>query len=199
MEAARPDGEGMSASTPEFAAIEHAEALAVRAALQRGFLRADDLREALLLREQLRLANRPTRLLQLLGRYIAEEHQVELRGLYFAALAEAREPGGASAAPAPHSAPLAPARPEPPLAPPDDMLFSSDDELAIPEMLLKQSSELLQRPPEEDPAPVREFMARSGEGAGPAPGPSQSADERQVTESGLWRWLKRQLPGKGEA
>lgn len=183
----------MSASTPEFAAIEHAEALAVRAALERGFLRTDDLREALLLREQLRLANRPTRLLQLLGRYIAEEHQVELRGLYFAALAEAREPGR-GATPPPSQA-VAPARPEPPLARPDEMLFSSDDELAIPEMLLKQSSELLQRPPEEDPAPVREFMARSGEAAGPAPGPA--TDERTVTESGLWRWLKRQLPGQG--
>src|SRR5690606_2139272 len=127
------------------------------AALERGFLKTDDLREALLLREQLRLSGRPTRLLQLLGRYIAEEHQVELRARYFAALAEGKAPAGPKPASAggvePPGAPERlrpePARPDPARPRPDEMLFSSDDELAIPELLLRQSSELLQRPPEE--------------------------------------------------
>ena len=54
----------------------------------------------------------------------------------------------------------------------------SADELAIPEFLLQSASELAQRPPEEDPEAVKEFLARSASGEDlvvpprPEPGPA---------------------------
>jgi hypothetical protein len=183
----------VSGATPDYEQIEQAEAVAVRAALERGYLDTQQLREALLLREQLRVSGRPTRLLQLLGaRYIRPEHQAELSGVYFAALGalSGEEPTDPDRAP---SAEALAATPPAADAGVEDMMMSSADELAIPEFMLQQSSAQLDRPPEEDPEPVRDFLAMSGEGSVE---PLPPAGE-EVSESGMWRWLKRQLPGSG--
>lgn len=184
---ARPgsvDQSGDVETTPNYEAIEQAEAVAVRVALERGFLTVDQLREALLLREQLRVAGRQTRLLQLLGaRFIHLEHQAVLSQVYFAFLNDQVDPP----APAESVEPPASASSEVP----QDMLFSSADELAIPELMLQRSSEQLERPPAEDPEPVQEFMEKNRK---LNPSAQQDGDE-DVSESGLWRWLKDHLPG----
>jgi hypothetical protein len=198
-------------NTPNYEAIEQAEAVAVRVALERGYLRTQQLREALLLREQLRVAGRQTRLLQLLGaRYIPLEHQAELSQVYFAALSDPYAFGKTPdelPSPPPEDMPASAAQVE-------QMLASSADELAIPEFMLSASSEQLQRPAEEDPDAVMEFMARSSEITASSP-PASEADTgalpptRQAvsrkraenpeaddhSESGLWRWLRKHLPG----
>jgi len=166
---------------PNFAALEQAEAVAVRAALERGYLRPDDLRRALLIREQLRAEARPARLLQILGRYIAPAHQQELRGVYFEELG--RVESGLF--------PAVPAEPGP-AAEPDELLFSSEDELAIPEFVLTQSSEQLARAPDADPQAVQDYLVRSAEGL-----VGDIEDDPTITSSGIFRWLKRNLRGKG--
>ncbi|RMG11878.1 MAG: hypothetical protein D6731_14890 [Planctomycetota bacterium] len=197
-------------STPGYEAIEQAEAVAVRVALERGYLSMPQLREALLLREQLRVSGQPVRLLQLLGaRYIRLEHQPELSRVYFRALREPEAFGQApERAPAPPPAEALPPSPEAV----EEMMASSADELAIPEFVLAASSEQLERPPTEDPPAVAEFLARSGEVSLPDAGevpPTRPSVRRDPgsgdadagrdgdagTESGLWRWLRKHLPG----
>ena len=170
--------------TPDYEAIEQAEAVAVRVALERGYLKTTQLREALLLREQLRISGRQTRLLQLLGsRYIAPEFQAELSQVYFAALNATQAPAPAEAKPAPAAA----------RAEPMDSMPSSD-ELAIPEFMLQASSEQLERPVAEDPDAVQDFMRISSELK--VPDDLGSRESGEFTESGLFRWLKSHMPGQ---
>ncbi|MBX3466424.1 MAG: serine/threonine protein kinase [Planctomycetes bacterium] len=120
----------------------------VRHAIRRGWLTGEQLREALLLQEQLRAAGRPAELLPLLrGRHLRPEHVPELTRVY-------REAVGPQQG---ETLPL-PAR-------------------DVPRELLDRSSELLRRPREEDPPRVRDFLRASGEGA-PAPTGSFSAPTR---------------------
>ena len=169
--------------TPDYEAIEQAEAVAVRVALERGYLKTTQLREALLLREQLRISGRQTRLLQLLGsRYIPAEFQAELSQVYFAALNATQAP---AAEPAPAPAPV-------PADPLDSM--PSSDELAIPEFMLQASSEQLEKPAAEDPDSVQDFMRISSELK--VPDDLRSGKSGEFSESGLFRWLKGHLPGQ---
>jgi hypothetical protein len=168
--------------TPDYEKIEQAEAVAVRVALERGYLTMSQLREALLLREQLRMAGRQTRLLRLLGsRYIPADFQAELSRVYFAAL------NASVAVPEPEP------EPEAAIAAPVDPVGMSSDELAIPEFMLQASSEQLERPVAEDPDSVQDFMRRSSELE--VPESIRSPESGEVSESGLFRWLKDHLPG----
>lgn len=167
---------------------ERAEAFVVRAALTRSYLSEGQVREALLLREQLRVSGRPAELLRLLGsRFLKPEHLPELTELYFDALAQF-ESGE-------HDPIQAKAQ-----QPPAELFTSSADELAIPEFLLKSSSEQLQKPPAEDPQAVQDFMAASAESdpddvaGGDVPQTELAKDLGK--SSGMWRWLKDRLGGK---
>ena len=142
----------------------------MRAALDRGFLTVDQLREALLIRQQLRIAGRQMRLLALLGsRFIKLEHQAEISQVYFEHL---------------NQQPLPDENEEPTVIMAEEMLFSSDDELAIPEFMLKSSAALARS--------AEEHVASEA-----ASNPVAGEDEEETSESGLWRWLKRHLPGGG--
>ncbi|MCO5168905.1 MAG: tetratricopeptide repeat protein [Planctomycetes bacterium] len=122
----------MAASERVHAAV-HA---VVRHAIRRGWLTGEQLREALLLQEQLRAAGRPTELLPLLrGRFIRPEHVPELTQVY-------RETVGPQQG--------------------ETLPLAARD---VPRELLDRSSELLRRPRDEDPPRVREFLRASGEGA----------------------------------
>ena len=176
--------EGMNPPTPE--QIEAAEQAAVRVALAQGFLQPRDVREALLLREQLKQAGRPSGLLAVLGaRSLRPEHRPLLSEVYFRSLREAA------------ATPAAPAAPPPvPSVPQAMSLETSSDELAIPEFALQASSEQLERPAEDDPEEIREFMAKSSEFVMPPPEPSPDPDDSaERSASGIWRWFRRKSGG----
>ncbi|MCO5172349.1 MAG: protein kinase [Planctomycetes bacterium] len=78
--------------------FEQAELEVVRLALAGGWLGRDALREALLLREELRAQGRPARLIDLLAARVAPERRPALRGAYARALAGLRAPPPAPAA-----------------------------------------------------------------------------------------------------
>lgn len=148
------------------------------------------LREALLMREELRKQGRAATTLQILGhRFLTPAQRDDLMAVFEAVKREAEAspvegmstlpgppaplpsaPAPLPSAPAPlpprAQAPQAPQAPEVPAAPADafdmGMLDSSTDELAVPEFF--NSSPLLARPPEEDPDEVQEFMRLSSEG-----------------------------------
>ncbi len=172
----------------DYGAIEQAEAVAVRAALDRGFLTADQLREALALREQLRVSGRQMRLLAILGsRYIRPEHQAELSQAYFAHLSEQPAPP-----PQPNE--------EPTVVMTEEMLFSSADELAIPEFMTRSAIAAQEAPATAANTPLDDLM---GVGAEPASAeapaePAEAKGKGDVSESGIWRWLRSHLPGSGE-
>lgn len=127
----------------EPAHVEAATKATVRLALARGYLVSEDLRQALLLMDQLAAAGRPANLLSLLAsRYLRPDHVPELSEYYQRQLAaQAASPSG--------SAPPAPT--EPPKI----------EQVEAPEELLARSVELVRRPPEEDPQSVQTFMRES--------------------------------------
>jgi len=116
------------------------EQAVVGRALSRGWLRREQLREALLLQGQLEASGRPTPLLGLLrARYLRAEHVEALKGDHQRA---ARIAG--------HGPRALAADPEPELPPP-----ATD----LPPDCLMRSGEELRRPPEQDPEAVRWFIA----------------------------------------
>jgi hypothetical protein len=164
--------------------VLHAEATVVRAAIARGFMTQDQLREGLLLREELRSAGQQVSLLKVLGsRYLTQEHQTLLTNVYFSALSGAPPTAAAS---------------EADLQEPPPELYTSEDELAIPEFTLGRSNELMSRPPSEDPDVVQQLLAASAEVEPPsfdAPPPADGTHEPDAPDpessgSGIWRWLK---------
>jgi tetratricopeptide (TPR) repeat protein len=107
----------------------------VRHALSQGWLTGGQLREALLLQEQLRTSGQPVELLPILrGRYLRPEHVAALTQVY----REALGPAGGDTLPLP--------------AP------------ALPREALERSSEAARRPRAEDPPRVRDFLRQSGQG-----------------------------------
>lgn len=107
----------------------------VRHAISHGWLTGGQLREALLLQEQLRATDQPVELLPILrGRYLRPEHVAALTRVYREALGPAG--GDLLALPAP-----APSR-----------------------EVLERSSEAARRPRAEDPPRVRDFLRQSGQG-----------------------------------
>ncbi|MCA8925097.1 MAG: SUMF1/EgtB/PvdO family nonheme iron enzyme [Planctomycetes bacterium] len=141
------------------------EAAVVGHALNRGWLRREQLREALLLQGQLEASGRPTPLLAiLLARYLRAEHVEELKAVYHRAALSAGEAAHAAAGPT--------------LPPPA---------AALPHDCLRRSGEELKRPPERDPEAVRRFIAaceastleceppQPAPGAPPAPAPGEEA------------------------
>ncbi|MCO5171754.1 MAG: protein kinase [Planctomycetes bacterium] len=141
-------------------AFEQAEVAAVRAALQGGWLEREALRAALLLREELRSSGGHASLLPLLQERLPPEGLVAARAAYARALATSGE---------------RPPRPSPP-----------------PQVSLELSQRALLRlrhPEDDDPEPVRAFLAATGETTrrlpGDAPPLPLPADSMPVTAS--WR------------
>lgn len=105
----------------------------VRHALSRGFLTAAQLREALILQQQLQEAGRPAALLSVLAtRFLAPEHVKELGRFY-------RDQTTSDAAVE---------EVEPP-------------KVEVPPDVLSRSCEMVAMPPEQDPEPVRRMLAES--------------------------------------
>lgn len=127
----------------EPAHVEAATKATVRLALARGYLVQEDLRQALLLMEQLAAAGRPANLLSLLAsRYLRPDHVPELSDYYQRQLAaQAASPSGS--------------------APPAEVQAPKIEQVEAPEELLARSVELVRRPPEEDPQSVQNFMRES--------------------------------------
>jgi predicted Ser/Thr protein kinase len=136
------------------------EQAVVRHALRQGYLTSDQLRQALLLRAQLRSKGQAHDLLGILsGRYLPREHLPELSGVYRKALADAGAVTSTS-----QSGRVYVGRPN---ARPSGRFYVSDSAEAVTlpppleevsEDALLASSEALQRSPTEDPAEVRGFM-----------------------------------------
>jgi uncharacterized protein DUF1570 len=127
----------------EPAHVEAATKATVRLALARGYLVQEDLRQALLLKDQLAAAGRPANLLSLLAsRYLRADHVPELSEYYQRQLAaQAASPSGS--------------------APPAEVEAPKIEQVEAPEDLLARSVELVRRPPEEDPQSVQNFMRES--------------------------------------
>lgn len=127
----------------EPAHVEAATKATVRLALARGYLVSEDLRQALLLMDQLAAAGRPANLLSLLAsRYLRADHVPELSEYYQRQLAaQAASPSGS--------------------APPAEVEAPRIEQVEAPEELLARSVELVRRPPEEDPQSVQTFMRES--------------------------------------
>lgn len=139
----------------------------VRHALSRGFIDPRQLREALLLREQLQRSGRPADLLAILrARYLRPECLSELSAVYQQLL------GGSTFAP-PSQAPSGTLSPPPgggTLALPPGSAGQDAPTVtggilpapaAIPDSAVWRSAELLERPSGEDPVAVRQFLNRT--------------------------------------
>ena len=134
---------------------ESADQTVVRHALQRGLVSAPVVREALLLREELRRRGQNPALLALLrARGLDPRHLPELERMWRDAVTATHAGGsrhGSDRLPAGEGTRALPAAAH------------------IPEETLRRSSELLRRPAADDPEPVRSFF-----GGGPEGGPSRS-------------------------
>lgn len=190
------------------------EAAVMRAAVSRGFVSGDQVREVLLLREELRRGGREATTLQILGaRYLDAAQREELTEVYLGIQR------AAEAAPPPVPAGLDPLPAAPPPLPSfgDDPLtmggMESSDELAIPELSLGASTMNLTRPPEADPDPIKEFLllssaeldepeqrlapssAAASAAEGEGEGEGADADEHR-SASGIWSWVRDRLSGR---
>lgn len=127
----------------EPAHVDAATKATVRLALARGYLVSEDLRQALLLKDQLTAAGRPANLLSILAsRYLRQDHVQELSEYFQRQLAaQAASPSGS--------------------APPQDLKPPAIEQVEAPEEMLARSVELVRRPPEQDPQSVQTFMRES--------------------------------------
>lgn len=120
----------------------------IRHALDAGYLDRQQLREALLLQDQLQAAGRSAPLLTVIAaKFVRPEHVPALKRRYQELLAKQTNATLASA--------------PPPLEEP---------ELQVPQDVLSRSCELAARPPAEDPEPVRRFLDESS--------PADDVDDR---------------------
>ena len=127
----------------------------VRHALTRRFINGEQLREALLIQQRLAAAGQPNDLLGILRAQALRPDQIpELTRVYQNALSptplEDSRPTGHGYRPLP-------------------------EEPEIPSDVLADSHELMRRPPEDDPEPVKEFLRASGEDATLADSPLQQS------------------------
>ena len=141
------------------AEAQAAEQAVVQHALTRGWLSQEQLRAALLLQHRLAGEGRPTGLLPLLGRVLPPAHLPELTRVWQATTQDSARTRTATG-------PIA----GPPAGRPD---FASA--AGVSERLLRESSELCRRPPEQDPEPVQRFMEESRRGAWRGDGSSPTA------------------------
>ncbi|MGE0710009.1 MAG: DUF1570 domain-containing protein [Planctomycetota bacterium] len=124
--------------------VEAATKNTIRLALARGYVSMDQLREALVIREQLESAGRATPLLTVLaGRYVRPDHHPELSEYY------QRQLAALSASPTGSAPPEPPAKPQLPT------------KLDAPADVLSRSMEMAQRPPEHDSQKIQAFLRES--------------------------------------
>ena len=124
--------------------VESATKNTVRFALSRGYLTMDQLREALVIKEQLESAGQPAQLLAVLAsRYIRADHHPELSEYY------QRQLAALEASPTGSTPPAAPAKVELPT------------KLEAPADLLSRSVEMARRPPDQDSQKIQLFLKES--------------------------------------
>jgi hypothetical protein len=181
------------------------EAAVMRTAMTRGFLTQAQVREALLVREELRRTGQGGTILQIVGaRYLNTAQRQSMTEVYLEVQRAAEiSPPPPSALSAPPTLPTMPAIQQESM-PMESM--ESSDELGIPEFLLSRSSAKLNQPPEDDSDMVKEFLALSADELSqpnfdeddPIVRDLDEDPDEEESASGIWRWMTTRLRGKKE-